>query len=113
MPAVFCAVLLGAAGEVVRPSGLEGGAGLFERLGVSLRVALSRPVVEADLPFPMFLVVRDAGARSYRADAGIAVIDVPAFMVDVGFAAPGERAHQSFRPAALRASLPASQALRP
>lgn len=77
-------VSLGAAGKVVAPCGFEGGAGLFEGFG-RVAAALVRPVIETDRPAPLVDVGRYAGALGDRADAGIAVIDVPAFLVDVGF----------------------------
>ena len=48
---------------------------------------------ETDAPAPLFDVMGHAGALADRSYAHIAIIDVPAFLLDIGFAEAGEGGH--------------------
>jgi hypothetical protein len=85
---------LGSLRQKPGPGGSKIGAGSLERLGGSVLVfARVGSRVEAALPSPGILIVRDAAAERDGADVHIAVIDVPAFLSGFVVAAAGESGH--------------------
>jgi hypothetical protein len=76
------------------PGGLEIGAGLVKRGGgTALMFARMRGRIEAAIPAPRILVVRDADTDCNRTDLHIAVIDVRACFGSVSRSAAGEGGH--------------------
>jgi hypothetical protein len=83
------------------PCRLEIGAGLVERRGGAVGAFAGMTAgIEAARPTLRILVPGNAGADRDRADMHIAVIDVPAFLVDFGIAAAREFGHALLKRAA-------------
>jgi hypothetical protein len=53
--------------------------------------------IEANAPFPLVDIMRQAGALGDRADAGLALINVPAFLMSIWFAAAGDGGHDPLK----------------
>jgi len=92
--AVLGKVGIGAAGQDVRPCGLELGARLLEgsRDTVSADAAMRERKEPAE-PSPLVGILRHPGPLGDRADLHIAVEDLPAFLVAVFLAVSGEGVH--------------------
>jgi hypothetical protein len=90
---------LGPSGGEHLPCLLEVGARLVEgRGGAGQELARVRSRIEAAVPAPRVLVVRDAGSDRDGADMDVAVIDQPALFASVVVAAAGEGGIASLKP---------------
>src|SRR6266436_3590837 len=87
-------VSLGSVCQKYLPRGFEVGTGLVEGgSGAALVFARMRPGIEAAMPLPRILIMRDAAADRDRSGVHIPVVDVAAFLAGVSRSAAGELGH--------------------